>query len=283
MSWLEPVSTVVTGASLAADVAKRSDAIFKFVKKCAYQARYGKVLLPVFGAGGVGKSTIGSVLSKGSSVPFSAYRESRENASFELSGKFPGSALVVPGQINRVERYWPDAFNKVNSGKALGVVNVVSYGYHSFSGMSYREHDGYVEGMGKSDFIGKYIEARRLVELELLKRLIDGLSPVKRAFFMVTVISKQDLWWADRERVKSHYIDGEYDRIVSRLRDRVGHGNFQHEYVPCSLMHSNFIAGPREVLKDVSSGYDLALHESYLSGFVSSISGIALSHQGVKL
>lgn len=280
MSWLEPVSTVVTAASLANQIAESSGKIKGQAKRLVSLIRDGKVILPVFGSGGVGKSTAGSILVGKDPLDVSIpYKESWLIEPLCLPGDVPGTILVAPGQIARAERYWPDLIHKANEGAALGIINVVSYGYHSFMGLSYKQHDLYEEGMDETQFMEQFLPARRQVEIDMLDFLVAKLAPTARSFFMISLISKQDLWWNERDDVKTYYTSGDYnDRIVS-LRDKLGGKNFHHEYVPTSLTIANLRTDQSELLAPTAAGYDQATHLSYLQSFFDNLHSIATTHQ----
>jgi putative protein kinase ArgK-like GTPase of G3E family len=60
--WIEPVSAAITAAELASKIAESSTSIRKLARRLSYRIRNGKAVIPVFGAGGVGKSTVTKLL-----------------------------------------------------------------------------------------------------------------------------------------------------------------------------------------------------------------------------
>lgn len=281
MAWIEPVSTVVTAASLVNDFVKGSDTLKKHYTRIINRIAYGKVVLPIFGAGGAGKSTAGKILVGNDPLDVGApYRESWTIEPRELPGEIPGQIIVAPGQLgNRIDRYWPDLILKANNGVALGIINVVAYGFHSTEIGQYSSHDIYEPSMTTESFLSKYTENRRRVELALLDRLLTTLAPTGRSFFMVTVVAKQDLWWTQKEEVKAHYTEGEYQEKIKNFGNTLGWQRFHHEFIPTSLTISNLTTPSGEIMHPTSPGYDLGIHLQYLQGFFDQLHNLVERHQ----
>ena len=236
MIWVEPISTAITAAELAGEAVKSSSAIRKYARRLAYRVRNGTAVIPVFGAGGVGKSTVAKLLVGHDPLSIAAaYQESPDIEVRKLKGNVPGQILTAPGQKARIPANWPQLFRKLATKESFGLINVVAYGYHSFLLQSYKEHDVYQAGMNAAAFAAAYTKARRDVDLEVLDNLLNGMSVVAHPIWMVTLITKQDLWWNDRKAVRSHYVDGDYGKRIQKLASAIGERNFQHEFVPVSL------------------------------------------------
>lgn len=73
---------------------------------------------------------------------------------------------------------------------------------------------------------------------------------------MITLVTKQDLWWNERNKVKDHYMNGEYNSTIEKVMGRRGRNNFAHEYVSASLVLSNFSTSSGELLAPNTAGYD---------------------------
>lgn len=272
MGWIDPVSTIVTAASIANEIAKSSGFIRKHASRLVFKIRHGEVLVPIFGAGGVGKTTVGRLLVSDDPLDISApYDESWTTEPVDLSGNVPGQLLVAPGQKERIERHWPDLISKVVSGESFGIVNVVSYGYSSFAIQSYKEHDLYQEGMSIDEFVDIYTDNRRKTEIEALGILVDALMGVSRPIWMITLVNKQDLWWSQKEAVRAHYESGDYNDKIEQLKISIGAANFQHEYIPSSLALGNFISPSGEFLAPTTAGYDLSIHLRYMQALFSKL------------
>lgn len=285
--WIEPatITSTVKAATLANKLIAESSAIKKYAKRFIKQIKNGKIILPIFGAGGVGKSTTGKILVGSDPLEVTAaYSESWTIEPLELEGDTPGTIFVAPGQLSggRADRYWPELVKKVNSGKALGVVNVVSYGYHSFSILSYKDHELYKNGMNIDNFMEKYTEHRRNIELDMLDYLLKELKPIKKNFYMITLVSKQDLWWSKSPSVKAHYLEGDYGRKIQSFKESLVEKNFHHEFIPASLTVANLVSPTNETLALTSAGYDNLTHIQYLQNLLCKLHDMAETHQVSK-
>ena len=183
--------------------------------KIWYLIRNGSINLSVFGAGGTGKTTLGLVLS-GDFDPQSSsyiYKESVAVEKYGLQGDFVGKLVVPPGQKAR-EHYWTSLYAALASGKTAGIINVVSWGYHAFQELSYKETEYYNDPMTVGEFMGVYLENRRQRELEIIEDLSHRLKDAPGKIWLVTLVTKQDLWWNNRHEVEEYYTDGPYNDII---------------------------------------------------------------------
>lgn len=100
--------------------------------------------------------------------------------------------------------------------RVTGIINVVSYGYH--------------EGMGSTlDAIGtnnlpsiEYLETRREVEIDLLN---EWVSWVSKDFtnWVITVVTKADLWWSNYAQIYQYYENGPYFNALGTFTSSVHH------------------------------------------------------------
>lgn len=268
--WIEPMGEAVKAASAAYKIATSSEFIKLQSQRLIHRIKHGKCQIIIFGAGGVGKSTVGSAIVRSDFLAGSTeYEESMLPENMALPGKVPGNILIVPGQIERANRHWPQIIaTKIVNGRSNGIINVVSYGFASFSIQTFKEHDLYEDGMSASDFINIYTSYRREIEIDLLIKLIDGLKGMQGSMWMVTLVNKQDLWWSDKNKVIEHYTNGKYGQLIAELQHTVGKLNFQHEYIPVSLLLGNFSTPSGEQLSLTTAGYDLACHFRYMHSFL---------------
>jgi GTPase SAR1 family protein len=227
---------------------KEPNAVKGFLRRLQLRLTRGKLQIAIFGPGGVGKTTMCSFLA-GQLDPLSpkTYKESVGCETFNL-GPLWGSLLVPPGQKRRRVYHWADLFDGMERGSVAGLMNVVSWGYQSLA-----ESDP----QGDEPFrLDRYLASKREEELQIIDDLVPRLRDAKRRIWMVTVVTKQDLWWNERHAVRSHYMDGEYDkRIRSVLRER-GERNFRHEYVSVAPLMLNFCSADGKTLAPTTGGYD---------------------------
>jgi hypothetical protein len=275
MSWIEPISTTVKAASLANQLMSSSSSIQKYAARFRYWINHGNAVIPVFGAGGVGKSTAARLLTGANPLDMAApYDESWVIEPVALTGNFPGKLLVAPGQAARVDRHWPELMGEVVAGTSFGVINVVAYGYHSLAINSFKEHDVFTAGMNEQTFMSHYVQVRLKIEIEMLKKLFTGFSAVANPLWMVTLVTKQDLWWSKADEVRRHYEKGPYGKLVKKFLSSMGKASFQHEFLPASLALGNLQTPSGEELAKTTAGYDMKLHLRYLQSMFSRIDAL---------
>lgn len=265
MAWLEAVSTAITVADVASKAAEKSNLLAKNFSRILYWIKNGKTVLPVFGAGGVGKSTIGKILLDESKRVHGDYEESLRVEEIDLDKEIPARILVAPGQVGRVDFHWQPLFDEIVNGRAIGVINVVSYGYHALGIQHFSDHEYFKEGDTSESFCERYSENRRNVEVELLEAILSSISSCRRKIWFITIINKQDLWYAEEKAVKLHYEQGAYGVALEKFSAKMGSSSFQHDFIPASLTMQNLETASNEMLKATSAGYDLGRHNSSLN------------------
>lgn len=157
------------------------------------------------GASGTGKSAF--LRSLQGLVPYIA-RDYRTNKVMSYQTKVGSSFfhfLDTPGERqHRGKR--EKAYKKAQKSYELGIINVVSYGYHEGLGkLTEAIHNG---NPSKS-----FLEKRRSVE----KRMPKEWTPLLlgeggAANWMITVVTKADLWWGPHadQTVLEYYRSGDY-------------------------------------------------------------------------
>jgi len=247
--------TAVGTGLLLADNRNR---ILPWLKKLHHWILNGRVRIAIFGPGGVGKTTLGYYLSGGHLSDFhdQKYQESINIEKYSFDGNVICDLLVPPGQARRQEYTWTRLFQSLASGEVQGIINIVSAGYHSFSELSYQETQYYQEDMSIEDFVQAYRQSSMQRELDVIERLTPRLCDAKADIWMITLVTKQDLWWDQRESVKQHYMEGEYNQFIEQIKHQRGSQNFAHEYLSASLVMSNMVTPQNEVLASTVAGYD---------------------------
>lgn len=250
---------------MAKDAYKNRDQIWTLSQKFWRWLKDGYLRVVVFGPGGTGKTTLGEFLSGDSdAVDDLEYQESITQEDFAVPGNVFGSMLVPPGQKARQERHWSQLFELLQSGRSSGIVNVVSWGYHSFQGIRYQDTKYYNEGMSRKDFLDVYLENRRYREIDVFETLMPRIVDATEELWMITLIAKQDLWWDRRKKVNDWYTNGAYNDIINNIKNKRGHKNFNHEYLSASLVVKNFVDGEDQILDTTVSGYDDRIRSSHL-------------------
>jgi GTPase SAR1 family protein len=266
--FVEAVNALSTGISVI-DVSKKLFPTFERVFK---RLKNGDLKIAIFGAGGTGKTTLGQLLAGSyelSDLP--TYRESIRMEQYRLDSNTMGSIVVAPGQERRQDT-WDDLLLSLAAGKVKLIIHVVSWGHHSFGELSYTQHRLYQSGMSVDEFVAVYTAERRQRELDVLRKLEPHLAIAsQKKTVMITIVSKQDLWWNQRNQVKDYYTQGEYELIIHGIRNKIGSANFVHEYCSASLVIDNFLSGANEMLVPTTGGYDQRLKSANFKAFLTTI------------
>jgi energy-coupling factor transporter ATP-binding protein EcfA2 len=245
--FVETINTIGT-LSNAYEIGKKSQ---PFLGKIVRLVRDKKLNIVICGAGGTGKSTLGKLLSGafGREDILQPYQISHRTEELTLDSKTSSSVFVLPGQ----ERDWGEALKKIANNQVDLLINVVSYGYHSIGPIDYQNLLGYQPGMTPREAIIPHKQGKLAVEIELLRKLTPYLSIAsKRKIIMITLVTKQDLWWIDRNEVKSYYEQGNYNQIIQEVQRNLGTVNFSHEYFSAALLTENFGDDQGNILAPVS-------------------------------
>lgn len=273
MFTVEPTAVLKAGIAIYQNQAK----LRTMAKKVMYLIRHGQLQVVVFGPGGVGKSTLGRLLSpehKGIVAP-SDYTESIGAEKHPLHGDFVGHLIVPPGQERRREDYWPELYRSLAQGRSGGIINIVSWGYHSFERLGYADTKYFQAGMSEEEFLVEYLKDRRAVELKGLRELIPRIQDAKKNVWMITLVTKQDLWWHERARVEDYYVNGEYGQLMQQVIQSRGERNFRHEFISASLVMSNFLSGQGEMLAPTAEGYDQNIQLANLRHLAETVTALA--------
>lgn len=267
--FTDPIGTVSTGVSTI----ELSQKIFPSVKKIFQLLKDGELKIAIFGAGGTGKSTLGKVLSGKLDLNslLQPYQESISIEQYKLDSDVVGTVIVAPGQIRR-EYTWEDLFRTMASGKFNLIINTVSWGYHSFGEIGYVQHKLYQNGMTSNQFMDVYAEECRIRGLDVLNKISPYLSIADRQkTVLITLVTKQDLWWNDRIKLQDYYQNGDYEKLIQDIRNKKGSASFIHEYQSASLVIENLFSGANELLVSTTGGYDQRLQAANFKKLIKTI------------
>jgi hypothetical protein len=214
----------------------------------------------ILGPGGAGKSTLARLLAAEDYNPLlhlpGDYQESIGVETYSLKDA-PGVEVVVPpGQRQRRDATWADLHADLASGRFRGVILLAAYGHNSFM-LSYKQHRLY--GGDKDRFVDSFCTEQRAEELAVLRQLAPHLMASRGKVWLLTLVTKQDLWWPKHREVETYYLEGEYGGEVQKIVGQRGARQFRHETVLASLVISNFSTGAGEHLKPNAAGYDQKL------------------------
>ncbi len=256
MFFIEP------GAAISLGVAayENRERVRPLLRRIRYRLKHGHLRVIIYGPGGVGKSTLGTFLA-GRFVPGRSsveYQTSLDREEYRVKGDIVCTVIAAPGQERLREDQWPGLHRMLASGRAGAVINVVSWGYESIGELSYRETAPFRADPAQSQeqFLAAYLAERRRKELEAIADLAHHIKMAEKKIWMITLVTKQDLWWDRRTEVRDYYERGEYQEQIEGIANARGSQNFRHEYVSASLVISNFRTGQGELLAPTVGGYD---------------------------
>lgn len=270
--FVETIEAIGTGVG----VIEISEKLFPTFKRIFDLLKNGELKIAIFGAGGTGKSTLGKLLSGEFELSglLQTYQESISIEQYKLESNKIGSVIVAPGQKRR-EDTWDDLLRTLVGGKIKLIIHVVSWGYHSFGEFSYTQHRLYQSGMTLEEFLREYAAVCRNRELDVLRRIEPHLSIAdQRKTIVITLVTKQDLWWNNRLEVNKHYVEGAYEQLIQNIRNQRGANNFIHEYRSTSLVMENFLSGDNELLIPTTQGYDQRLKVANFRYFLNAIKSL---------
>ncbi len=224
--------------------------------------------LLIMGAGGVGKSTVGELLSgqfdKAARIP-GVYEESLELETYSLQDDARVSIIVAPGQNRHRDSTWQELERGIAADKYRGLILVNSFGYHSLGDISYKSLPLY---KGNDDqFMADYLKNRRDEEIVVLNRLLPHIATTQKKFWLFNVVTKADLWWPQLQGVRNYYERGQFKRIIEQGLAKLGTAHFRRENAFGSLVISNFKTGRDEVLAKTARGYDQHLQRDFVERF----------------
>lgn len=219
--------------------------------------------LLIIGPPGVGKTTIGQMLSgafdDALDIP-GAYQESLGVESYTLRNVPRVEATVPPGQPHR-RYYWDDVKAKIVSGEFDGIILLSSFGFHSI-GEFYQLSP---KGPSDPEFLGNYLARCQSDEIAVLDELMPFLSAAKNKCWLLHLVTKQDLWWDLRQSAIVHYRDGEYGERAKRVRQ--GDCNFRQEFAFGSVVIGNFTTSNGAELARTAAGYEQRLQVESMRRF----------------
>jgi hypothetical protein len=215
----------------------------------------------ILGPGGAGKTTLARILSGQFEFLFDAVGEYEESIGVESYGLRENNEVeivVPPGQKHRREATWTELHANLSAGAYRGVIVLAPFGYHSLGLISYKQHRLFDEGQPEA-FLKRYLEDCRKDEVEIAKSLAPHLTGAKNRVWMITLVTKQDLWWPERLEAEEFYQSGRYGKVIESISSSRGSVSFRHEVVFASLVIDNFRTGMNELLQENAAGYDYSL------------------------
>jgi|LNFM01.1.fsa_nt_gb hypothetical protein len=253
-------------------------------RKLWNRLQHGDVQIVVYGSGGVGKSTLGRFLASPTSIDAVSidYKLSDLTEKYDAPSDLWGKLTIAPGQPEYRKDSFPPLHRKVTSGGARGIVHVVSYGMHAIPGREpLDKHTSWQPNDTHESFAARFAAKQRDAELDVLRELVSVLTTAEGPLWMVTVGTKQDLWWSQRHDVNEWYCGKQsaYRALVDEIAKKHGTEHFKHRFVSGALVYGNLRSPTGEVLFPTSAGYEQSIRAANLARIVEVITGLATTER----
>lgn len=215
---LEWVNLATAGVKFAKELGLWDKVRFALTKR-------KKVL--VLGASGSGKTQFVHSLHQPLANPLQMYQRTVTAHKRQLVVEdHPFVLIDTPGQRFDVAKR-KRAITEAIQTRVEGIINVTCYGYHVAD-----EADSTDAVAERGPAIAKagYLRERRAVELDLLSEWVPHVDETVTSW-VLTVVTKADLWWPDDGReIRDYYEQGTYAEVLGPLRT-------YHSVVPyCSVI-----------------------------------------------
>ena len=235
----------------------------------------GRIL--IIGPGGVGKTTLGKLISGSSSHldVLGPYVESLVTEKYPLGDDPEVEVIVTPGQEQRRDSSWGPLLSDVSSGKIRGIIVLAAYGHHNHGigeNASYKGHRLY--SGDKKKFIKDFLEDRRREEVAVLGRIAPHVRNGVGKLWILTLVTKEDLWEPKGADTRDFYCGGgDYSEVAKTLND-AGSRQVRHEVAMAALVVSNFVTGKGEMLVKTAAGYDQRRQADSVIGLVKALDSL---------
>jgi GTPase SAR1 family protein len=217
------VATTLTTVKAVAERFDEAKELAEWVQKQKWFSRLRDIFREkhnflFLGPTGVGKTNL--IESLRTNVPVDIDRMNRTLDSSTKALKVDNTILRfidVPGEIGKKDIRL-DVIRRQFSGKITGIVNVTTYGYH--------EH----ASGNKSDALTRehtakhqWLRDHRRMEIEATEEWVKEFSHLRSSKGLITIITKADLWWTQRDTVLKYYGDkeGEYYTALGKYSIKV--------------------------------------------------------------
>jgi hypothetical protein len=271
MFFVEPVTGAIVGK-----IWEERRLVAQFTRDFYELLKGGRLHIFVFGEGGAGKSTFGKILDGQEDVSqiSGEYNLSSTTEQYGLKGKLFVRVHVPPGQQAYQARDWGPLFNALQGAERAIIVNVVCWGFQSVEKRDLESIPEFSNGVSQQSK-EQFLSNRRSEEVRSLQLLVQPLQSYAHKISMLTLVTKQDLWWKDRQSVQQFYETGAYSTEIEKIRKVKGEANFVHEYRSVSFGQINFKTADSHVLFGTAEGYDNVVLNANFKNFLSLLRQIA--------
>lgn len=111
----------------------------------------------------------------------------------------------TPGQDAHRDRRL-EAIRRILEESKFGLINVVCSGYHEYA-------TGADEALSDAGAVNpEWLARHRTIEVEAASEWVPLMSA--KPAYMITLVTKADLWWSSKDEVLREYEQGDYSRVV---------------------------------------------------------------------
>lgn len=168
----------------------------------------------VLGASGVGKTQFcDSMLDPGAPSRGTSDRSERVERRKAKAARKALLLIDTPGHVLHRPKRRPELL-KAFQGRLDGIINVTCFGYHERQLDDKRRA---VPARGPRVATAKYLAASKAEELMLLREWVPHVDS-SACPWLLTVVTKADLWWPDKTEVLNYYESGRYAKRLEHLR-----------------------------------------------------------------
>lgn len=185
----------------------------------------------VLGSTGTGKTNLLNSLEVAAALVEAVPAMTRTEATEErgvIVDERPFKIIDTPGQAGHVSQR-QKLYRELANERPIRVINVVSFGYHEYA-------SGHGEALDDEGQVrGAWLERHRDNELTAMSEWLPLLGNREVTKWVLTVVSKADLWWNEHEAVLEYYRSGEYAELLKRSDPLL-----EHHVLPYSSVFHRF-------------------------------------------
>jgi energy-coupling factor transporter ATP-binding protein EcfA2 len=214
----EPVTTSLLAIESAAKLYRLAEDE-KLVKRLANFFKH-KERIVVLGSTGSGKTNLLDSLEVAAALvePISATTRTQTAERRQVVvNERPFVVIDTPGQAAHSPQR-QEIYREAMAKPPVRVINVVSYGYHEYATGSGEAIDG--AGQVRND----WLERHRENELVAMREWLPLLGDRDTTSWVLTAVTKADLWWNERDEVLAYYETGPYADELKRQDPGLKHG-----------------------------------------------------------
>jgi energy-coupling factor transporter ATP-binding protein EcfA2 len=144
----------------------------------------------------------------------------------------PFTVIDTPGQkAHQAQRQV--VYREAMAKPPVRIINVVSFGYHEYATGSEEALDG--QGTPQASWLSRH----RANELAAMREWLPLLGNGDTTSWILTVVTKADLWWNEREEILEYYEQGTYANEIQGADPHLRHSVLPYS----SVFHRFYGAG----------------------------------------